>query len=262
MRSELKERLDRVEKITSTHNQWVKRVKQLRRAKVRRQTQEYVIEGWHLVQEALMNEAEIVAVFYTEDYQEELEQYPIQTRFLISSEVSAAMGETPTPQGVIAIAKMISYPDLAEIKGSLLLLDRVQDPGNVGTMIRTADAAGYQAVVLNQGSADIYNGKVLRSMQGSQYHLPIYYRDFATFLPELKQQGVSIYGTELNEEAIDYRALQPQAPFAVIMGNEGQGVSQELLDQTTQNVYLPMRGQAESLNVAVATGILLFRWLP
>lgn len=251
-----------MEEITSVKNQWVKKVRQLQRAKVRRKEQLYVLEGWHLVQEALENNAQLAAIFYTADYKEQLQDYDLAiTPIPVTAEVLSAMSETPSPQGVIAIAHMIEMPDLANLKGPMLFLDRVQDPGNVGTMIRTADAAGYQAVVLNIGSADIYNGKVLRSMQGSQYHLPIYYRDFSTWIPEIMAAGWSVYGTELNEEAIDYRKLTPKAPFGVMMGNEGQGVHPDLLKQTTQNVYLPMQGKAESLNVAVATGILLFRWL-
>ena len=250
-----------MEKITSTKNQWVKKVHQLRRAKIRRQEQSYVIEGWHLVKEALDNQVVFTALFVTEEALTLLvEDLPLEP-MIVTEEVAKSMSETPAPQGVIAIVKMIQQPDLSTLQSPILLMDRVQDPGNVGTMIRTADAAGCQAVVLNEGSVDIYNSKVLRSMQGSQYHLPIYYRRFSEWLPEMKERGWHFYGTELNEAAIDYRSLHPQEPYGVIMGNEGQGVDKQLLCQTTQNVYLPMKGRAESLNVAVATGILLFRWV-
>lgn len=251
-----------IEKITSTKNQWVKKVHQLRRAKVRRTEQSYVIEGWHLVKEAIEHHATLLTLFVTEEAQVSLESYHLDiTPILVTEEVLRAMSETPAPQGIIAIVQMIQQPDISTIENPILLMDRVQDPGNVGTMIRTADAAGCKAVVLNEGSADIYNAKVLRSMQGSQYHIPIYYVNFEEWLPQKKKEGWHFYGTELNEKAIDYRCLSPQEPYGVIMGNEGQGVDVNLLRQTTQNVYLPMKGKAESLNVAVATGILLFRWL-
>ena len=246
-----------MESITSTKNKWVKYVQQLQKPRHRKQHRAFVLEGWHLVEEAVKEGANIQTVFTTSD------SLPFQVNcpcYHVTEHVLKAMATTPTPQGIIAIASQLEQPKIEQLTGRLLVLDNVQDPGNVGTMIRTADAAGYDGVIINQGSVDIYNPKVIRSTQGSLYHLPIVYTEIEQWMEQFKAQGGCIYGTELNEAAVDYRTLQPSLPFAVVMGNEGQGVSQSILKQTTKNVYLPMKGRAESLNVAVATGILLFRW--
>lgn len=249
-----------MEVITSTKNKWVRYVQKLHKPRQRKRQQQFILEGWHLVEEALNANATLCMVFVEASQWERTQAWPLSCPVhAVSSSVLKAMADTPTPQGIIAVVQMLEQPELETIGGSVLVLDRVQDPGNVGTMIRTADAAGYDAIVLSHDSADLYNAKVLRSTQGSLYHLPIIYTDLDEWIPQWLMKG-TLYGTELNEEAVDYRTLSPTGNFAVIMGNEGQGVRSELLAQTTQNVYLPMRGQAESLNVAVATGILLFRW--
>jgi len=138
------------------------------------------------------------------------------------------------------------------------LLDHVQDPGNVGTLIRTADAAGFSGVILGEGSADIYSTKVLRSMQGSHFHLPVVSANLFEVIDQLKKEKVPVYGTELNPAAITYTSIPESASVALILGNEGQGVQKELLTQTDQNVYIPLYGAAESLNVGVAGGILMY----
>lgn len=124
-------------------------------------------------------------------------------------------------------------------------------------MIRTADAAGIDAVVLGEGTADPYNGKTLRSAQGSHFHIPILKRPLDEFTAELKSQGVSIYGTAL-ENGAAYQSVKPEESFALIVGNEGAGVDAGLLQKTDLNLYVPLYGQAESLNVAVAAAILVY----
>ncbi|KPD01469.1 putative TrmH family tRNA/rRNA methyltransferase [Geobacillus sp. BCO2] len=138
-----------------------------------------------------------------------------------------------------------------------LLIDAVQDPGNLGTMIRTADAAGIDAVILGEGCADLYNAKVVRATQGSLFHLPVVNGDLAQWIARFKEQGIPVYGTAL-EKAVDYRTVPLSSSFALLVGNEGSGIRPELLGLTTENVYIPIYGQAESLNVAVAAGILLY----
>jgi TrmH family RNA methyltransferase len=141
------------------------------------------------------------------------------------------------------------------------MIDAVQDPGNVGTMIRTADAAGIDAVILGKGTADAYNPKTVRSAQGSHFHIPILKGDLSDWLRAFKSQKIPVYGTSL-KDSVTYNHVEPQSRFALIMGNEGSGLSQELLVKTDMNLKIPLLGQAESLNVAVATGILLYTLIP
>ena len=170
-----------------------------------------------------------------------------------------SLSELPTPQGIIAVVKKHSLT--VDLDGAWLLLDNVQDPGNVGTMIRTADAAGFTGVVLGKGTADIYSTKVLRSMQGSNFHLPIISMDLTEAVTIFKEKEIPVYGTELNKDAIDYRQAAPGKKVALILGNEGQGVRSELLEMTDQNLYIPIYGQAESLNVGIAAGILMYHFV-
>ena len=144
------------------------------------------------------------------------------------------------------------------LSGKYLLLEDVQDPGNVGTMIRTADAAGYDGVFLSDKSADIYNQKTLRSMQGSHFHLPIYRGPILDMVEACKKQGVPVLATTLSDVSVDYKAVKTDGNFALVMGNEGQGISQDMAESADQLVHISMPGQAESLNVAVAAGILMF----
>ena len=141
--------------------------------------------------------------------------------FLVSDEVMDAVSDLPTPQGILAVMALTAEgtPDFS---GGWLLLDNVQDPGNVGTMIRTADAFDMAGVLLGKGTADIYSTKVLRSMQGSNYHLPVLQKDLTEVIPLMKDKGFTVYGTELNEEAHALDKVEKSGNFAIIMGNEGQ----------------------------------------
>ncbi|HEM4919010.1 TPA: RNA methyltransferase, partial [Streptococcus suis] len=152
-----------------------------------------------------------------------------------------------------------TLPDV--LTGKFLVLEDVQDPGNVGTMIRTADAAGFDGVFLSDKSADIYNMKVLRSMQGSHFHLPVYRMPMTAIFSALKSNQIQILATTLSSQSVDYKEVTPNSSFALVMGNEGQGISTFVADEADQLVHITMPGQAESLNVAIAAGILLFSFI-
>ncbi len=126
-------------------------------------------------------------------------------------------------------------------------------------MIRTADAAGIDGVILGEGCADLYNPKVLRSAQGSHFHLPVVSMPLTEAIQQLKEQQVPILGTAL-QQAADYRQAAITDSFALLVGNEGSGVNPELLKETDSNVFIPIYGESESLNVAVAAGILLYHF--
>ncbi|WP_207695158.1 TrmH family RNA methyltransferase [Enterococcus sp. DIV0212c] len=251
-----------MKEILSTKNTMVKEFKKLNKKKYREEQQQYIIEGFHLIEEAAKANAEIKCILFNQRGKQEwstwLAEQPDERLIQVSDEVLASLSELPTPQGVIAIVGMPNYEENMHFSGAWLLLDNVQDPGNVGTMIRTADAAGLSGVIIGAGTADVYSTKVLRAMQGSNYHLPIIQAELSQIVDRFIAENVPIYGTELNEEAVSYNSIPKTENFALIMGNEGQGVSTELLKKTTKNIYIPIKGQAESLNVAVAAGILMY----
>ena len=240
--------------ITSKANSVVKNAKKLHQKKYRKST--YLIEGWHLFEEAVQAGVTIEKIFALESYRDQLAAFP-QTVW-VSEEILLDLADTQTPQGIVAVIQKeeVGLPDLHQ--GKYLFLEDVQDPGNVGTMIRTADAAGFTGVIVSDKSADIYSLKTLRSMQGSHFHLPIYRMSLASFIEETKKTAMPILATTLSIDSKDYRELSSLENFVLVMGNEGQGISSVMAESADQLVHIGMKGRAESLNVAVAAGILMF----
>ena len=240
--------------ITSKANSVVKNAKKLHQKKYRKSA--YLIEGWHLFEEAVQAGVTIEKIFALESYRDQLAAFP-QTVW-VSEEILRDLADTQTPQGIVAVIQKeeVGLPDLHQ--GKFLFLEDVQDPGNVGTMIRTADAAGFTGVIVSDKSADIYSLKTLRSMQGSHFHLPIYRMSLASFVEEAKKTAIPILATTLSKDSKDYRELSPLEDFVLVMGNEGQGISSIMAESADQLVHIGMKGRAESLNVAIAAGILMF----
>lgn len=243
-----------MQKITSRTNPTIKAAKKLLQKKYRKSS--YLIEGWHLVEEARQSGAEILQIFVLEDMAERLADF--SNVIVVTPEILKDLSDSPSPQGIVAEVAFSekSLPDT--LSGRYLFLEDVQDPGNVGTIIRTADAAGFDGVFLSDKTADIYNQKTLRSMQGSHFHLPIWRNRTSDTIALLKASAVPILATTLSKDSIDYRQLPTFDSFALVMGNEGNGISENMLEEADKLVHITMPGQAESLNVAVAAGILIF----
>lgn len=233
----------------------MKQWKKLLTKKERDKTGLFLVEGFHLVEEAL-KAGRLEEIIVQEDIELpssfDYGATPITT---VPADIIKLLAETDTPQGVFAVCHQEKS---ARTEGtSYLLIDAVQDPGNLGTMIRTADAAGVDVVVIGNGSVDMYNSKVLRSAQGSHFHLPVIKGDISAWTSDLLDRGIPVYGTAL-ENAEPFHQIQSPGSYALIVGNEGNGVSKELLSKTTANLFIPIHGKSESLNVAVAAGILLY----
>lgn len=247
-----------MKRIESTSNSLVKYWKKLATTrKERDKTGEFLVEGFHLVEEAL-NGTEVINLIIR-DGVEIPHSWNVDNIYIIevTPEISAEFAETEHSQGIFAHCKQPDFQVKSTWK-KLLLVDAVQDPGNVGTMIRTADAAGIDAVILGKGSADPFNAKTVRSTQGSIFHIPVIRADLMDWVEQLKANDIPVYGTALDATSVVYNQVEKGPAFALIMGNEGSGISKELLQQTTQNVIIPIMGGAESLNVAVASGIVLY----
>lgn len=243
--------------IQSSKNPVVKQWKKLLTKKGRDQSLTYIVEGFHLVEEALKQNDTVIELILVEGVEMpnkwNLDGIEIVQ---VSGEVGKALADTETTQGVFAVCRQKDSKVINESK-TFLLLDGLQDPGNIGTIIRTAEASGIDAIVLGKGTVDLYNPKVLRSAQGSHFHLPIIKGDLSEIIPVLKEKGIPVYGTAL-ENGEEYTTVKPQNSYALIVGNEGSGMSGEILSMTDQNLYIPIYGKSESLNVAIAAGILLY----
>lgn len=248
-----------VEKITSVKNQRIKDWKKLSTRKGRNKANQYIIEGFHLVEEAVKAKVLIDYILIKEDLIsiEWLTDLKVE-RIELSSEVAEELSGTQATQGIFAVLPISEHSKPQIANKPYLFLDAVQDPGNVGTLIRSADAAGFGGVVLGEGSADLFNPKTLRSAQGSHFHLKVYQENLTSWIKRFQADSKLVYGTALDERAVSYIGEKPQTSFALIVGNEGSGVSSELLKETDKNLYIPIKGQAESLNVAIAASILMF----
>lgn len=240
--------------ITSIKNDRVKEWKKLHTKKGRMRSSTFLIEGVHLLEEALHSGWDIKEIILQEGTELSISINKIKTIF-VSKEVFQHLSQTETPQGIMAVVYM---KNITNVFGhQILMVDRVQDPGNLGTMIRTADAAGFSAIILGEGTVDVYNDKVIRSTQGSIFHIPLIQANLDEQIDNLKKEGFVIWATAL-ENAENYDQMETQEKIAIIVGNEGAGIQHTLLRKADHIVKIPIYGQAESLNVSIAASILMY----
>lgn len=250
--------------ITSRSNPQIKEWRKLTSTRGRKKAGAYLIEGFHLVEEAVAHGVPIRHLIITEAMRHTIPEYLVENTpqlTIIHDSIVSELAQTATPQGIFAVVSIEENLSAEDIKRQrLLLLDHIQDPGNLGTMIRTADAAGFDAVILGEGTVDMYNDKVIRSTQGSLWHLPVLNAKLDQFIPYLQSLGVHVYATTLQSDSTSLYDIDPSPNSAIIMGNEGQGIDPILIHLADETVYIPMSGAAESLNVAVAAGIVMFQF--
>ncbi|BBH24729.1 23S rRNA methyltransferase [Paenibacillus baekrokdamisoli] len=253
--------------LTSLQNDQVKAMAALLEKKHRDRTGQFIIEGVHLVQEAIQAGADVRTIVYDGE-----RGIPVELAQLLqemdcelieaTKGIMAKCSGTDTPPPIFGIVAKMPYEEEALYKENSLVvvLDGVRDPGNVGTIIRSADAVGADAVVLGSGSVDLYNPKTVRSTMGSLFHLPIIEGNLEELLPEAKKRGIRLVGTSLQASATCY-GYDWSGPTWLLLGNESNGLSTETLELVDENVIIPMQGKSESLNVAMAGTVLLYESL-
>jgi TrmH family RNA methyltransferase len=247
----------------------LKQLRSLKQKRGRAQQGKFLIEGTHLCREALAAKVNLELLLYTQDAFQTHEVKGVvvdaQKRGVPNLRVSPAvlksLTDTVTPQGLLAVAAH-RPPPTSQIRGNvLLLLDRVQDPGNVGTIIRTADAAGANGVILSRETADPFSPKVLRATMGSIFHLTIEVdADPEGIVADLRKTGYRIFIAEPKAKRA-YTQIRYPRRFLLVAGNEAQGARDSLMVQADELIRVPIRGRAESLNVSVATGVILYEAL-
>ena len=256
-----------MKKIISRQNETIKRIKSLEKRKYREKHSEIILEGYRLIKDAVESGLNVKTVLFVDSIDEKkislVETLSASGAEAIETDL-AVFGhvcETVASQGLLAVAQMPSN-SLKEIIGDLpdlvIFLDCLQDPGNLGTIIRTADAAGAGLVALSSGSVDAYNAKVLRSAMGSIFHMPVIQKiPGKQFLEELKDHGYKTIAADING-AKPYGEMKYGEKTCLVIGNEGSGIRNEILDICHESVKIPIIGRAESLNAAVAAGILMY----
>ena len=277
-----------MEIISSKDNKKIRYIRSLlEKGNIRKKSKAFVVEGIKLVDEAL-EYGKVLEVVCSESLYDEIISGDLSgnrllaendknitsyvkkgsSLLVVSDTVFKSMSETKTPQGILAVAEMPDYRLLDKGfleqaytkngKIKLLVLEDTADPGNLGTIMRTAEAAGVTGVIMGKGTVDIFNPKVVRSTMGSIFRLPFTYaEDLKETIKELKKSGISFYATHLKGEK-SYKDIKYSDRSAIIVGNEARGLSDEVADLADTYVLIPMQGKVESLNAAVAAALMMY----
>lgn len=242
--------------ITSVSNKKIKDIQKLKENKNIKKYGLYLIEGRHLVEEAI--EANVVEeIIISENY----EKFSLIEAFSgeitkVSNSVMKNISDTITSQGIIAICKVVNKELEINKYSKVLILDRIQDPGNLGTIIRTADAFDFDCIILGKETTSLYGQKVIRSTQGSNFHIDCFDNvELVKLLDEMS--GFNIFATSLKADKYIEQLNSISGKIAVVFGNEGAGVSEDILEKVNNLLKISMPGRAESLNVSIAAGIVM-----
>lgn len=252
-----------MKRIESRENKWVKRLNGLKIKKNRDKEGVFVAEGLRFISEVPRDwPVEAYAVNDSFANENDLSVYENKAEVLcLPDALFASVCDTENPQGILAVCKKLDWDEkkvFAKEKPFLILAEELNDPGNLGTVIRTADACGADAVFLSKGSVDLYNPKVLRSTMGSLFHVPVFQNvDLNVISDKLKKNTISLYAAHLKGDTYPY-ALDLADSCAFIIGNEARGLSDDAAALCDQWVKIPMPGQAESLNASIAAGVLMY----
>lgn len=249
--------------ITAASNSRIKRLVQLnQKAKTRREEDVFVVEGAKMFLEAPLKK--LREVYVSETFlekcscRERLEETGYE---VVSDQIFGKISDTCTPQGILCVVEQFHYnmKELLQKENPVfLLLENIQDPGNLGTMLRTGEGAGISGVIMSRDTVDLYNPKVIRSTMGSIYRMPfLYAEDFAETIREVQRAGVSVYAAHLKGEA-SYVRQDYKKGTAFLIGNEGNGLKEETADLADIYIRIPMEGRVESLNAAVAASVLMY----
>ena len=252
--------------IQSKDNPIIIEIKKLKEKKYRTLENKFIVEGFRFVSEALQSEFEVCIVMVSENQTERYKKFTIEEMlqsntkvYYIKEQLFNTICSTESPQGILAVV-INKQTKLEDAYGFYVLVDGVQDPGNLGTLVRTADAAGALGVILLKGTVDVFNEKTLRSTMGSIFHLPVVEFKDLEELQNLMTSGFRLIVSSLEGKKNFYdESLLGKIIIAV--GNEGNGVSKEIYALADSKVKIPMPGNAESLNVAIAGSIMMFEYV-
>ena len=236
--------------ITSIKNEHIKELVKLKEKKYRDETKTFLVETKHLVLEAYKSG------LIKELILEQNEIFPIDApTTYVSKEVLKKLSSLESPSNVMAVVN--KREETTNIGEKVLILDKIQDPGNLGTIIRSAVAFNIDTIICSKDTVDVYNPKVVRASQGMMFHIPILTKNLESFIPELKKQDYNIVGTKVTN-GHDVRTSSIYSHFALVIGNEGQGISRNIDELCDEYLYIKMNENCESLNASVAASILMY----
>lgn len=234
--------------ITSVNNNKIKEITKLNNKKYRKEEKKFIVEGTHLIEEAYKHNLLISTYSLNEN------NYP--NNEIVSESVMRKISNLDTIPNIIGVCK---FKEEKELGNKILILDDIQDPGNLGTIIRSSVAFNIDTIVLSKNSVDLYNSKVLRATEGMIFNINIITRDLYQFINELKENNYKLYSTNV-VNGKELSNIEKTNKYAIIMGNEGNGVKKELQSLSDENIYIKMNNLCESLNVSIATSIILYEF--
>ena len=257
-----------LKEIISRENQIIKLIKALKDRNGRKKYGLFFIEGLKIVEEAAFFVPErihyiILNKSFAELYKERLKEYSKNFECIILPDsLFKEISDTKTPQGILAVLKIkqLFINDFSFKNEHIIILDSVRDPGNIGTIIRTAEAMGFDSIFLTKGCTDIYSPKVTRSTMGSIFRTRIYENCLKEDICLLKKQGYSIISAALKNNSIFLNDINTHKKSAIVIGNEADGISDDLISISDIIVKVPMKGKTESLNAAVAAAIIMYHF--
>lgn len=257
-----------MEKITGKNNDIIKGVKKLfTSSKLRREQGLFVLEGARLVFDVLNSFYEVKYFLITEKSFERYEEDAkcladiSEKAYLISDDIADRLSDTQSTQGIFAVCKMKNEDVKIDLNGKYIALDNVQDPGNLGTIIRTADALGIDGIITG-GGCDVFNPKVLRSSMGSVLRMKIKHsQSLASSLDDLRKSGMAVFGTSPDANAEKITDVNFSGGCACVIGNEANGISDEVKESCSEIITIPMQGRAESLNASIAAAVVMWEML-
>jgi len=235
---------------TNKNNDKIKNIKKLNQKKYRDRENLFLVEGEHLVLEAF--KCGMIKELILE--QDTVLPLNVETMY-VTNDIINYISELDTPQNIMAVCNKIEEKE--DLGNRILILDGIQDPGNLGTIIRSAVAFNIDTIILSNDTVDLYNPKVVRATQGLMFHINIIRRDLLEIVPKLKEEKYKLLSTNVNHGK-SLKTLEKNSKFAIIMGNEGNGVKEEISDLCDEFLYIDMNESCESLNVGVATSIILY----
>ena len=246
--------------ITSKDNEFIKHVKKLKEKKYRDEYNEFIVEGIKIVKEAIEEKANIKAIIICEEFKDSfINQLNKMNCIYVSEKLFSSISNVSNPQGIMAIIEKDKKHEnqIDYSQNNYLLLDNIQDPGNMGTIIRTCDSLNMSQLIISKGSSDVYNPKVIRATMGAIFRVKIIETDdMVKTITEMKDHNIKVYATDLRTEKSIYDVDYTKS--AIVIGNEANGVSTEILNEANERIKIPMLGKTESLNAGVATSIILY----
>lgn len=249
--------------IQSKDNSILKEVKRLHKKKFRNETGQFLVEGFRFVEEALISSFRVPYIFVSEGVKDKYIDFNIEkvlqknsVVYFVKDNIFKDLCETVTPQGILAVVENKKV-ELEDKEGFYVLIDKLQDPGNVGTIIRTAHASGALGIITTKGTVDVYNDKTLRSTMGSIFNIPVIEDDDLELMRGLKSMGFKLIVSSLDTDN-NFYDIDLIGKIIIAVGNEGNGISEEVYALGDEKVKIPMPGGAESLNAAVSASIMMY----